>query len=236
MTSSRRHYGNLAGSDVITAPNYCESFGLLPARQWLAWTGLTQRPSWSRRRQVQAASCSAGSLRPELVEFVLIIMVRPGLSDPAIAHVEHQHRWAANTAPISFGVRGVQPDDVLVVGHHIMEGCSEGPARTLGQGPEEAEHLASADELLVGVCHGPLLPLMRLATLVPVRGRGPETTSPDHKSNTPRIGDALAAGACRRSGRRLWRGPDLAVPWPDANRVAHESIRDQTKQGGDGLG
>src|SRR5215211_5134690 len=82
---------------------------------------------------------------------------------------------------------------MLVVGHHVMEGGPEGPARPLGEGPEEAEHLvealivardgaaarlmedrgvgeqlseglhigvverliASTNQLLVGVCHGP---------------------------------------------------------------------------------
>jgi hypothetical protein len=46
-------------------------------------------------------------LRPELVELVLVVVVRPGLGDPAIPHMEHQHRWAADTAPVAFGVRAV---------------------------------------------------------------------------------------------------------------------------------
>ena len=33
---------------------------------------------------------------------------------------------------------------MVVVGHHVMEGGPEGPARPLGQGPEEAEHLVQA--------------------------------------------------------------------------------------------
>jgi hypothetical protein len=33
---------------------------------------------------------------------------------------------------------------MLVVGHDIMEGGPEGPAGTLGDRPEEAEHLVQA--------------------------------------------------------------------------------------------
>jgi hypothetical protein len=73
-------------------------------------------------------------LRPELVEFMLVVVVRPGLCDPAIPDMEHQDSWAANTAPISFGIRAVQPDGMLVIAHHIMEGSPEGTARRLQRG------------------------------------------------------------------------------------------------------
>ena len=46
--------------------------------------------------------------------------------------------------PVSFGVRAVQPHDMLVVGHDIVQGGPEGPARTLGDRPKEAEHLVQA--------------------------------------------------------------------------------------------
>src|SRR4029434_1286799 len=58
--------------------------------------------------------------------------------------MEDQHRWTASSAPVSFGVGAVQPDGMVVVGHHVMEGGPEGPARPLGEGPEEAEHLVEA--------------------------------------------------------------------------------------------
>jgi hypothetical protein len=83
-------------------------------------------------------------LRPELVEFMLVGVVRPGLGNLAIPDMEHQHGWAANTAPVAFSVRAVQPDNMLVVGHHIMEGSPEGPTRTLDECPEKAEHLVQA--------------------------------------------------------------------------------------------
>ena len=75
---------------------------------------------------------------------MLVVVVRPGLCDPAVADMEHQDSWAANTAPVSFGVRAVQPDGMLVIGHHIMEGSPEGPTRTLGECAEKAEHLVEA--------------------------------------------------------------------------------------------
>jgi hypothetical protein len=74
-------------------------------------------------------------LGPELVEFMLVVVVGPGLGDPAIADMEHQHRWTANSASVSFGVRAVQPNGMLVVGHHVMEGGPEGPARPLSLDP-----------------------------------------------------------------------------------------------------
>ena len=75
---------------------------------------------------------------------MLVVVVGPGLGDPAIPDMEHQHCWTVNSAPVSFGVRAVQPDGMVVVGHHVMEGGPEGPARPLGEGPKEAEHLVQA--------------------------------------------------------------------------------------------
>jgi hypothetical protein len=66
-------------------------------------------------------------LGPEGVEVMLV----------AITDMEHQHRWTVNRAPVSFGVRAVQPDGMLVVGDHVMEGGPEGAARPLGQGPKK---------------------------------------------------------------------------------------------------
>ena len=99
----------------------CKASAVLPVR-----AGLTQPADRGRDAY----------LRPELVEVVLVVVVRPGLGDPTIPHMEHQHRWAADTAPVAFSVRAVQPDDMLVVGHHIMEGSPEGPTRTLDECPE----------------------------------------------------------------------------------------------------
>jgi hypothetical protein len=75
---------------------------------------------------------------------VVVVVVRPGLGDPAVPDMKHQHRWTADSAPVAFGVRPVQPNDGLVVGHHVMQGGPEGPARTLGERPEEAEYLVEA--------------------------------------------------------------------------------------------
>jgi hypothetical protein len=75
---------------------------------------------------------------------MLVVVVRPGLGELAIPDMEDQHRWTASSAPVSFGVRAVQPDGMLVVGHHVMEGGPEGPTRPLGEGPEKAEHLVQA--------------------------------------------------------------------------------------------
>jgi hypothetical protein len=62
---------------------------------------------------------------------MLVVVVRPGLGELAIPNMEQQHRWTASSAPISFGVRAVQPDGMVVVGHHVMEGGPEGPTRPL---------------------------------------------------------------------------------------------------------
>ena len=72
---------------------------------------------------------------------MLVVVVRPGLGDPVILDMEHQHRWTASRAPVSFGVRAVPPDGTVVVGDHVMEGGPEGPTRTLDERPKQAEHL-----------------------------------------------------------------------------------------------
>jgi hypothetical protein len=68
---------------------------------------------------------------------MLVVVVRPGLGERAIPDMEHQNCLAANPAPVSFGVRAVQPDGMLVVGHHVMEVGPEGPTRPLDEGPEK---------------------------------------------------------------------------------------------------
>jgi len=75
---------------------------------------------------------------------MLVVVVGPGLGELAVPDMEYQHRWAVSTAPVSFGIRAVQPDGMLVVGHHVMQGGPEGPTRTLGECSEEAEHLVQA--------------------------------------------------------------------------------------------
>jgi hypothetical protein len=72
---------------------------------------------------------------------MLVVVVGPGLGELAVTNMEHQHRWTANSLPVSFGVRAVQPDGMVVVGDHVMERGPEGPAGPLGEGPDEAEHL-----------------------------------------------------------------------------------------------
>jgi hypothetical protein len=47
---------------------------------------------------------------PELVGCMLVVVVRPGLSDHAIPHVEHQGLLAVKPAPLPFALGDVQPD------------------------------------------------------------------------------------------------------------------------------
>ena len=61
------------------------------------------------------------------------------------------------------------------------------------------------------------------------------TTPPDQSLVLrPPIGDASAAGAWRQVevAAPAPAGPraGLAVPWPDANQLAHETIRERTTQ------
>jgi hypothetical protein len=70
----------------------------------------------------------------------------------AITDMEHQHRWTVNRAPVSFGVRAVQPDGMLVVGDHVMEGGPEGAARPLGQGPKKGLFCSIRGWVDLGFC------------------------------------------------------------------------------------
>jgi hypothetical protein len=80
---------------------------------------------------------------------MLVVVVRPGLSDHAIPYVEHKGLLAVKAAPRSFALREVQPDGMLVVGDNIVHGDPEGTSRTLRDCPEKAEHLVDA---LVVIC------------------------------------------------------------------------------------
>ena len=75
---------------------------------------------------------------------MLVVVERPGLSDHAIPHVEHKGLLAAKATAFSFALSDVQPDGMLVVGDDIMHGDPEGPARTVPDCREEAEHLVDA--------------------------------------------------------------------------------------------
>ena len=68
---------------------------------------------------------------------MLVVVVRPGLSDHAIPYVEHQGLLAVKAAPRSFALREVQPDGMLVVGDNIVHGDPEGTSRTLRDCPEK---------------------------------------------------------------------------------------------------
>ena len=64
-------------------------------------------------------------LRPELVAFMLVVVVGPGLGDPAIPHMEHQNR----------GLR------------------TRRPSRSASERWSPTACSSLANELLVGVCH-----------------------------------------------------------------------------------
>ena len=80
---------------------------------------------------------------------MLVVVVRPSLSDHAIPYVKHKGLLAVKAAPLSFALREVQPDGMLVVGDNIMHSDSEGTSRTLRDCPEKAEHLV---DILVVTC------------------------------------------------------------------------------------
>jgi hypothetical protein len=58
---------------------------------------------------------------------MLVVVVRPGLSDHGIPYVEHKGLLAVKAAPRSFALREVQPDGMVVVGDNIVHGDPEGP-------------------------------------------------------------------------------------------------------------
>ena len=69
---------------------------------------------------------------------MLVVVERPRLSEPAIAHVEHNRLQAVQPASLSFAFRDMHPDRMFVADDRIMQGDPERPARTLGQCPEKA--------------------------------------------------------------------------------------------------
>ena len=75
---------------------------------------------------------------------MLVVVERPSLNEPAIAHMEDNRLQAVQPAPLPLALRDVHPNGMLVTGHSIMQGDPERPIRTLGQGPEEGEHLVDA--------------------------------------------------------------------------------------------
>lgn len=83
-------------------------------------------------------------LPPELIGCMRVVVVRLGLRDPAIPHMQHHRLLAVQTAPLPFALSDVQPHGMLVVGHHIVEGDPEGTARPLRERPEEGENLVDA--------------------------------------------------------------------------------------------
>jgi hypothetical protein len=114
--------------------------------RWAAGTTLSGNPGGLRcvRRCINRAKRTAGlasplreGLSPELVEFVLVGVERPGLGNLAVPNVEHQDGWAASGAAVAFGVGAVERDGMLVVGHHVVQGGPEGSAGTLGERPKK---------------------------------------------------------------------------------------------------
>jgi hypothetical protein len=64
---------------------------------------------------------SKGDLRPELVGCMLVVVVRPGLRNPVIPHMQHHRLEALQTAYLPFALSDVKSHGMLVVGHSIME-------------------------------------------------------------------------------------------------------------------
>lgn len=89
---------------------------------------LTSRLTWggfrggcctrsSRRRQLQSSWSRLLLVclrRPELVSCMLVVVERPSLNEPVIAHLEDNRLQAVQPAPLPVALRDGYPDGMLV--------------------------------------------------------------------------------------------------------------------------